>query len=111
MKSPYARKKELELEIEVLQVDEQHFKNIPTKRGQYKRIKQEEETKSKIFFATMELLIIKDCIEYFEKQFVKQKERIIKIIKSHIEPTYPINCKSIIDEINKQFANSGENVK
>jgi len=28
-----------------------------------------------------------------------EKERIIKIIKSHIEPTYPINCKSIINEI------------
>ncbi len=30
----------------------------------------------------------------------KERKRIIRIIKSHIEPTYPINCKSIIDEIN-----------
>ena len=29
-----------------------------------------------------------------------ERERIIDIIKSHIEPTYPINCKGIIDEIN-----------
>lgn len=67
MKSPYARKRELELELEVLMVDEQHFKNIPTKPRQYKRIKQEQEVKDKIFFLTMEKLIIEDCIEYFEK--------------------------------------------
>lgn len=32
-----------------------------------------------------------------------EKDRIIKIIKSHIEPTYPLNCKSIIDEINNIY--------
>jgi hypothetical protein len=30
------------------------------------------------------------------------EERIIKIIKSNIENTYPINCKSILDEIKKE---------
>ena len=32
-----------------------------------------------------------------------EKDRIIKIIKSHIEPTYPINCESIINEINEIY--------
>ena len=32
-----------------------------------------------------------------------EKDRIVKIIKSHIQPTYPINCKSIIDEINSIY--------
>jgi len=37
-----------------------------------------------------------------------EKDRIIKIIKSHIEPIYPINCKSIIDEINEVFVKLGD---
>ena len=30
----------------------------------------------------------------------EERKRNIEIIKSHIQPTYPINCKAIIDEIN-----------
>ena len=67
MKSPYARKRELEKELEILEVDESHFKRHPTKPREYKRIKEEEEVKSKIFFFAMEKLIIEDCIKYFEK--------------------------------------------
>lgn len=68
MDNPYVRKREIERELEVLEVDERHFKNHPTKPRQYKRIKEEEEIKSKIFFVTMEKLIIEDCIKYFEKE-------------------------------------------
>ncbi len=32
-----------------------------------------------------------------------EKDRIIKIIISHIGSTYPTNCKSIIKEINKIY--------
>ncbi len=53
MKNPYARKRELEKELEVLEVDETHFRRHPTKPRQYKRIKEEEEVKSKIFFFMM----------------------------------------------------------
>lgn len=43
-------------------------------------------------------------VYYFQKDIdeavKEERDRIVEIIKSHIEPTYPINCKSIIDEIN-----------
>ncbi len=35
----------------------------------------------------------------FEMGQKDERERCIKIIKSHIEPTYPVNCKAIVDEI------------
>ena len=68
MKSPYARKRELEKELEILEIDEAHFKRHPTKPREYKRIREEGEVKSKIFFFAMEKLIIEDCIKYFEKE-------------------------------------------
>lgn len=67
MKSPYVRKRELERELEILMVDEAHFKKHPTKPRQWKRLKEERDVKDKIFFLTMEKLIIEDCIGYFEK--------------------------------------------
>lgn len=33
----------------------------------------------------------------------EERKRNIKIIKSHIQSTYPINCKSIIDELNSEY--------
>ena len=40
-----------------------------------------------------------------------EKDRIIKIIKEHINNTYPINCKAIIEEINKNHKDSKRVVK
>ena len=48
-------------------------------------------------------------VEGYAKGFTdgwnKAQDRAMEIIKSHIQSTYPINCKSIIEEIE----NCGDN--
>ncbi len=66
--NPYVRIRELERELEILEVDEKHFKKYPPSKKQWKKIKEKEEVDSKIFFFVMEKLIIQDCIKYFEKE-------------------------------------------
>lgn len=67
LKNPYIRKREIERELEVLKVDEKHFKRNPPKNREWKRKKEYEEVEKKIFFLVIEKLIIEDCIKYFEK--------------------------------------------
>lgn len=37
----------------------------------------------------------------YNKGIKEERKRCIKIVKSHIEPTYPHNCKAICREIKK----------
>ena len=74
--NPYVRKREIERELEILQVDEKHFKKHPPRKTQWKRQKEKEEVERKIFFLVIEKIPIDICIKYFEKEL--KKVRIIK---------------------------------
>ena len=67
-KNPYVRKREIERELEILEVDEKHFQEHPPTKGQYKRQKEKDEVESKIFFLVIEKMTIDNCIKYFEKE-------------------------------------------
>jgi len=57
-----------------------------------------------------EAMKLLDGRDDYHKGLRTERKRIIKIIKSHIELTYPINCEAIIKEINGDGL-LGENVK
>ncbi len=48
--------------------------------------------------------------ESFKQGVFKERNRCIMIIKSHILPTYPNNCKAIIKEINREIDETGKSI-
>ena len=78
-KNPYARKREIERKLEILEIDKKHFKEHPPTKKQYKRYKEQEEVKNKMFFLVLEKLTINDCIKYFEKEL----KEVGEIMKTH----------------------------
>jgi len=73
-KNPYVRKREIEKELEILQVDEKHFKKYPPKPREWKKQREKDEVERKIFFLVIEKMTIDSCIKYFEKEMKIKRE-------------------------------------